>query len=55
MTDETAGRIAEALERIANAQEAQVLIFQALLTEEDAPQSPVSKTILTQDGPLEFR
>jgi hypothetical protein len=55
MTDETAKQIADALGRIANAQEAQVMIFQAILTAEEHEQPGVPKTIMTHNGLVEMR
>jgi hypothetical protein len=52
-TEKTARRIADALERIALAQEAQTLIFQVLLEGDIAPaQQPEPTVLLTQAGPV---
>jgi hypothetical protein len=50
-------RIAEALERMANAQEALVLLAQAILSDGEAPEVPagVPQLLMTQDGPIELR
>ncbi len=50
MTEETAQKLITVLERIANAQEAQVMIFQAILTAEECEQPGVPLSIMTHNG-----